>query len=52
VPEAIRDAIDRRYDMIHYMYTNFYLMSKTAEPLMRTMWNEFPDDEKMYKVDS
>ena len=43
VQEAIRDSINRRYDLIHYIYTTFERATRTAEPLMRTMWNEFPD---------
>ena len=44
VQRAIRDAINRRYDMIHYLYTTFQTATQTGEPLMRPMWFEFPDD--------
>jgi len=27
-------------------------MSLTAEPLMRAMWNEFPDDVSVYEIDT
>jgi len=47
---AIRDAINRRYDIVHYLYTTFQQATVTGEPIMRTMWNEFPDDESMFRV--
>ena len=31
--------------MIHYIYTTFERATRTAEPLMRAMWNEFPDQK-------
>jgi alpha 1,3-glucosidase len=52
VQEAIRDSINRRYDLIHYIYTTFERSTRTAEPLMRTMWNEFPDQQIMWDVAS
>ena len=52
VQTAIRDAVNRRYDLIHYIYTTFELATHTAEPLMRTMWNEFPDQTSMWEVDT
>ena len=42
--------MNRRYDLIHYIYTTFEGTTRTAEPLMRTMWNEFPDQKEMWKV--
>ena len=33
-----------RYDLIHYTYTSMEQTSRTAEPLMRAMWSEFPDE--------
>lgn len=46
----IKASINQRYDFIHYIYTAFYQMSITAEPLMRAMWNEFPDDVSVYEI--
>ena len=48
VREAIRDAINRRYDLIHYMYTTFYATTQSGEPLMRPMWTEFPDETRFW----
>lgn len=50
VQQAIRASINQRYDFIHYIYHAFYQASKTAEPILRTMWNEFPDDLTVYDV--
>lgn len=38
VQTAIRAAINQRYDFIHYMYSTFEQMTRTAEPIMRPMW--------------
>jgi alpha-glucosidase (family GH31 glycosyl hydrolase) len=27
-------------------------MSQTAEPLMKAMWNEFPNDLSVYEIDT
>ena len=43
VQTVIRDALNRRYDLIHYIYTSFEQTTRDAQPLMRTMWSEFPD---------
>jgi len=52
VQAAIRDAINRRYDMIHYIYTTFRYATKTGVPIMRTMWHEFPDLSYLITIDS
>lgn len=52
VQNAIRDAINRRYDIIHYLYTTFYTATQTGQPLMRPMWFEFPDDTTFTSMDS
>jgi mannosyl-oligosaccharide alpha-1,3-glucosidase len=52
VQEAIHDALNKRYDIVLYLYTLFYQHKLTAEPLWRAMWNEFPDQEATYKIDT
>ena len=32
------------------MYTAFYDHTQTGEPLMRTMWNEFPNNPATYDI--
>ena len=34
------------------MYTTFYNHTQTGEPLMRTMWNEFPNNTDTYDMNS
>ena len=52
VQKVIRDAINRRYDMIHYLYTVFYEATQTGTPFMRPMWLEFPDDSAFTETDT
>lgn len=52
VQTAIRASINQRYDFIHYLYTTFEEMTHTAEPLMRPMWQEFPDMPETYDINS
>lgn len=52
VQNVIRDAINRRYDMIHYLYTTFFTATKTGFPLVRPMWFEFPEDTTFFKTES
>ena len=52
VQAVIRDAINRRYDMIHYLYSTFYTATKTGEPLIRPMWYEFVDDSSLYTMET
>ena len=52
VQKVIRDAINRRYDMIHYLYTVFYEATQTGVPFMRPMWLEFPDDQAFAETET
>lgn len=52
VQTAIRASINQRYDLIHYIYTTFERMTRTAEPIMRPMWQEFPALEALYGTSS
>lgn len=49
---VIRNAIDLRYDLIHYIYTMFYQASTEASPLVRAMWFEFPRDQSLIGLDT
>jgi alpha-glucosidase (family GH31 glycosyl hydrolase) len=46
VQRVIKEAVFLRYDLIHYLYTQFYLASTEGTPIMRAMWYEFPEDPK------
>lgn len=48
----IRDAIRRRYAFLPYIYTLFYEHEKTAVPVMRPLWVEFPREPKTFKVEN
>ena len=52
VREAIRNAINQRYDLIHYLYSTFETATRTAEPVMRPMMSEFPDEPRFWTVAS
>ena len=46
----IKDAINRRYDLIHYIYTTFEQTTHDAQPILRSMWHDFPDIEDLHSV--
>ena len=48
----IKDVLNRRYDLIHYIYTTFAFSTKTGVPLMRPMWMEYPDQVAFMDVDT
>ena len=48
----IRDAINKRYDLIHYMYTTFWWATQDGGPILRPMWFDFPDETDTYKMDT
>lgn len=52
VQNAIRDSINRRYDMIHYIYSNFYRATITGVPLVRPVWFDFADQKDFVTIES
>ena len=52
VQTIIRDSINKRYDMIHYLYTSFYNSTKSGQPLIRPMWYDYPDVGDFYTMES
>jgi alpha-glucosidase len=44
---AIRKALDLRYQLIPYYYSLAHNNARTAAPLMRALVMEFPDDDKV-----
>lgn len=52
VQTVIKDVLNRRYDLIHYIYTTFAFSTKTGVPLMRPMWMEYPDQVAFMDVDT
>lgn len=48
VQTSIRATLNQRYDLIRYLYTTFQQTSVTAEPIMRPMWQSFPEEPATY----
>jgi lysosomal alpha-glucosidase len=44
VQRAIKEAIFMRYDLIHFLYTQFYVASTEGTPILRPTHYEFPAD--------
>lgn len=51
VQQAIRDAIYLRYQLIHYLYTLFYISSYNGLPIIRPTWYEFPGATDLFTND-
>ncbi|XP_033624529.1 neutral alpha-glucosidase AB-like [Asterias rubens] len=50
--DIVRKAIRTRYALLPYWYTGFYKSSNTGSPVMRPMWQEFPEDESTFSMDN
>jgi len=42
VVDGIKVALELRYNISTYMYTQFFIASTEGLPIMRPMWQEFP----------
>ncbi|XP_064482599.1 lysosomal alpha-glucosidase-like [Ornithodoros turicata] len=49
---AAKRSILRRYQLLPYLYTLFYRHTVHAEPVMRPLFYEFPQDENTYAIDT
>lgn len=49
--EAVRGALQLRYELLPEFYTLFYESSKTLSPVLRPLVYEFPEDENVYATD-
>lgn len=47
----IREAIRERYTLLPYLYSLFYRVHTSSEPVMRPLWVEFPNDLETFGVD-
>ncbi|KAH6583225.1 hypothetical protein BASA60_001544 [Batrachochytrium salamandrivorans] len=47
----IRNSVRRRYKLLPYIYTLFNEASRSGSPVMRSMVQEFPDDEAVFAMD-
>uniref|UniRef100_A0A8C3LDH1 Glycoside hydrolase family 31 N-terminal domain-containing protein n=1 Tax=Chrysolophus pictus TaxID=9089 RepID=A0A8C3LDH1_CHRPC len=49
--QIIREAIRERYVLLPYLYTLFYRAHTEAEPVMRPLWIEFPEQLETFGVE-
>ncbi|XP_068117348.1 neutral alpha-glucosidase AB isoform X2 [Hyperolius riggenbachi] len=49
--DIIREAIQQRYALLPFWYTLFYNAHRDAEPVMRPLWVEFPEDMSTFAID-
>ena len=47
-----RKSIELRYQLLPFLYTEFYKSSTTGVPIMRPLVMEFPEDKTTYKLDT
>uniref|UniRef100_A0A8C5IRQ8 Glycoside hydrolase family 31 N-terminal domain-containing protein n=1 Tax=Junco hyemalis TaxID=40217 RepID=A0A8C5IRQ8_JUNHY len=50
--QIIRRAIRERYVLLPYLYTLFYRAHTAAEPVMRSLWIEFPGKMETFDVEN
>lgn len=48
VAEAARSALDIRYRLFDYFYTNMHRQSTTGQPVLNPIWFLYPEDEKTF----
>jgi len=46
----IRDTIILRYSFLYYLYTSFYISSKTGLPVMRPLFFNYPSDRLTFDI--
>ena len=46
-----KEAIERRYALLPYLYTELHRAHRTGLPILRPLWMEWPNDEKAYHSD-
>jgi alpha-glucosidase len=47
-----RKFIELRYQLLPFLYTEFYKASVSGVPIMRPLMLEFPDDKTTYRIDT
>jgi mannosyl-oligosaccharide alpha-1,3-glucosidase len=45
IQKVIRQSLELRYDLSHYLYTQFYFASTEGTPIMRPLWMNYPNLE-------
>jgi alpha-glucosidase len=52
IEARVRAAVERRYQLLPYLYTLFEEASRSGVPVMRPLWLEYPNDAATYDVDT
>jgi alpha-glucosidase len=52
VEARARRAVERRYQLLPYLYTAFEEAARTGVPVMRPLWLEYPNDPAVYGVEN
>lgn len=47
----IRESIHERYTLLPFWYTLFYMAHTKAEPVIRPLWVEFPEETNTFAID-
>jgi len=50
--EVSRKALNMRYELIPYWYTLFFYANTNAEPVVRSLWMEFPEDNDTLDIET
>lgn len=51
VADAARKAIDTRYKLLDYLYTNFYHQHKTGAPILSPVMWQYPEDPNTFALE-
>jgi len=49
--EVSRKVLNMRYELIPYWYTLFYYANAKGEPVVRSLWMEFPEDDDTLTIE-
>lgn len=50
--ELVREAIRKRYSLLPFWYTQFYIHNQTGEPVIRPLWVEFTSERAVFTIDN
>lgn len=52
VTSAAKKALSKRYQLLPYYYTLFYQAHRDGEPVIQSLWMNFPKDPTTFSIDS
>lgn len=50
--QLVREAIRKRYTLLPFWYTQFYIHNQTGEPVIRPLWVEFTSERATFTIDN